>query len=220
VIGRRDGVGDSWTFGWTQLLTIVGMVLTSGIAFRGFRTFDQWKREKLEERRIEVAIDALALSYESKIVFRSVRSAFSSSNEYKDMPIKEGESEDDRARRGSTWVPMKRITDNGDYFERVWKLQPLVMAVFGEQMEEVFGRLHNARALVQVASRTLTFDPPPPVTPENRELANQLKADLWGEAFAEDRVERNLEEFRKGIEKLCKPVVDRELHTEGYIGDP
>jgi hypothetical protein len=52
-----------WTFGWTQLLTIIGFCITIGIAIGGFRTFGRWKREKIEEKRIDVAIEALALTY-------------------------------------------------------------------------------------------------------------------------------------------------------------
>ena len=69
-------MNNPWAFGWTQLLTIVGMLLTLGIATTGFRTFGRWKREKLEERRIETAIDALALVYESKFIFDHIRSGF------------------------------------------------------------------------------------------------------------------------------------------------
>jgi hypothetical protein len=67
-------MSDPWAFGWTQLLTIIGFTITLGIAVTGFRTFGRWKREKLEERRIEVALDALALAYESKYVFSNIRS--------------------------------------------------------------------------------------------------------------------------------------------------
>lgn len=43
---------------------------------RGGRISDvgRWKREKLEERRIEAALDALTLAYETKFVFRDIRS--------------------------------------------------------------------------------------------------------------------------------------------------
>ena len=30
-----------WTFGWTQLLTIVGFLITGSIAVTGFRTFER-----------------------------------------------------------------------------------------------------------------------------------------------------------------------------------
>ena len=94
-------MSDPWAFGWTQLLTLIGFAITIGVAAGGYQTFSRWKRQKIEERRIETAIDALALAYESKIVFRAIRSGFASDIDYKDMKSIDGESEDQRSRRGS-----------------------------------------------------------------------------------------------------------------------
>jgi len=212
-------MSDPWAFGWTQPLTLIGFAITIGIAAGGYQTFSRWKRQKIEERRIETAIDALALAYESKIVFQPIRSGFASNVDYKDMKGIDGESEDQTSRRGSFWIVGKRVSDNSDYFVRVWKLQPIVMAIFGEHMEDVFGKLHDARAMIQVASQTLTWDPPPPNTEDNRKLGQQLRNDLWGGKKEMDRVGQSLEAFRGGIEKVCKPVVDREF-SKGYIVDP
>jgi hypothetical protein len=67
-------MNDPWAFGWTQLLTVIGMAITTTIALAGFRTFGRWRREKIEERRIELALEALSLAYESKAVFGHIRS--------------------------------------------------------------------------------------------------------------------------------------------------
>ncbi len=202
---------DPWAFGWTQLLTLFGFAITIAIAVSGFRTFGRWKREKIEERRIEAAIDALALAYESQIVFRSIRSGFSNSHEYKEMAVVDGDTPDRRSLRGSYWVIGKRIYDNKEYFDRVWKSQPVMTAIFGEQMQRVFESLHEARSLVQVASQTMAWDEPPLNTEDNRKLSTQLRNDLWGISRETDRVEKSLEDFRKGVERMCKPVVDREF---------
>jgi hypothetical protein len=199
----------------------VAFFITTILAIAGLRTFDRWKREKVEERRIETAIDALALAYESKIVFRSIRSPHSNQLEHKNMDVKEGESDEERQQRGAYWAVGKRVLENRDYFERVWKLQPMVMAIFGEQMEDIFQKLHEARSLVQVASQALTWDLPlnPSIrSKEDYEFRVQLRQDLWG-GTSEDRVETCLEAFRKGIERVCKPFVDREF-SDGFIGAP
>jgi hypothetical protein len=201
-------------------LTLIGFAITIILAVAGFRTFDRWKREKIEERRIETAIDALALAYESKIVFRSIRSSMSYDFDYKDMPKVEGETEAKRHLRGSYWVVGKRVTDNKEFFNRVWKLQPIVMAIFGEHMEDIFGKLHEARAFIQVASQTLAWDEPPGNNADNIALARQMRTDLWGGGSNDvDRVQASLDAFQKGIERVCKPVVDREF-SDGYIGKP
>jgi hypothetical protein len=67
---------------WTQVLTIAGFLITIGIASAGFRTFERWRREKIEEKRIDTAIEALALVYESKFVFDNIRSAMSFGHEW------------------------------------------------------------------------------------------------------------------------------------------
>ena len=90
---------DPWTFGWTQLLTIVGFIITIAIAVSGFRTFNRWKREQIEERRIDTAIDALALVYESKFIFDHIRSEMSFGTEWANMPTTFGSTEEVRSQR-------------------------------------------------------------------------------------------------------------------------
>lgn len=86
-------MNNAWTFGWTQLLTIIGMVITTIIAIAGFRTFGRWQREQIEERKIELALEALSLAYESKAVLRHIRSRVMYRGEGSDVPEKAGESE-------------------------------------------------------------------------------------------------------------------------------
>jgi hypothetical protein len=86
-------MSDPWAFGWTQVFTILGFLITIGIAFGGFRTLERWKREKIEEKKIDTAIDALALAYESKFIFDNIRSELTCEVEWDDMPGKAGETE-------------------------------------------------------------------------------------------------------------------------------
>jgi hypothetical protein len=210
--------GDPWAFGWTQLLTILGLLLTTGIAVSGFRSFGRWKREKVEERRIETALDALTLAYESRDVFNYIRGAISYSFDYADMPETPGDTEEARNLRGSYFVVGKRVVEHRDFFDRAWKMQPRVMAVFGEEVEAIFKRLHNARATVQVASKTLAFEMPlNPIREslDDHNLRVQMRNDLWGSADGTDRVETDLKAFCDGIVRLCRPVVDHEFRSDG-----
>jgi hypothetical protein len=93
-------MASAWTFGWTQVLTLVGFAITIAIAVRGVRTFDRWKREITEERRIETAIEALAISYESKYIFDAIRSPMNFGYEWKDMPKAPGETDAEWDKRG------------------------------------------------------------------------------------------------------------------------
>jgi len=146
---------DPWTFGWTQLLTVIGFIITIGIAGIGFRTFGRWKREKLEEKRIEIAFDMLALAHEAQFIFANIRGPMAYPHEWADMPEVISETADQRSARGSFYATLSRIAANTDYFERLWKLQPRCMAMFGADVADVFMLLHRAPREVEVAAQML-----------------------------------------------------------------
>jgi hypothetical protein len=205
---------DPWVFGWTQLLTIVGFVITSLIAIGGFRTFGRWKREKLEEKRIDLALEALAFAHKSKFIFDSIRSAMAFPPEWVDMPKEAGESDSIRNQRGAFYAVFKRMERNKEYFEKAWDLQVRCSAMFGLRAEELFLLMHRARREIEVSAEMLFRDPhTSQPTKENLDTWNQFRADVW-EAYGRlapegDRVGKKLTDFRDGIEALCRPVIDR-----------
>jgi hypothetical protein len=204
---------NPWAFGWNQLIAIIGFVITIGIAVGGYRTLESWRREKIEDRKVETAFEALSLAYESKSVFGLVRSSLAYEYEWKDMPTKENEHDRDRKERGSYFAVLKRMSDNRDFFDRVWKLQPKFMAMFGHEAEAIFNHLHAARSIVRLAAQRLTWELPiPPIerSEEDLQLRLQLREDIWA-AGPGDRVEKLLQEFRTGIERMCGPVINREF---------
>jgi hypothetical protein len=204
---------DPWTFGWTQLLTIVGFIITISIAVGGFRTFTRWKREKIEEKRIDTAIEALALVYESKIIFDHIRSEMPFPYEWKDMPQGFG-LEEERSARGPFYAVLKRIEAQKEFFERMWKIQVRCTALFGPGVEEVFMLMHRARREIEVSAEMLWRDPRPSAgTPDDVETWNRFRADVWpsyeSRAKGGDRVGQKLSEFKAKMENLCRPIIDR-----------
>ncbi|SRR5258706_7982958 len=124
-------MNDPWSFGWTQLFTLIGFVITIVIAVGGFRTFGRWKREKIEEKRIDTALEALALVYEAKFIFESIRSTGSYSYEYESMPAFAGDKrgKEDRARtflcgpeahRGPQGLLRTRVEGPDALYRAVW----------------------------------------------------------------------------------------------------
>src|SRR5258708_4346407 len=126
-------MNDPGAFGWTQVLTIIGFLIPVGIAGGGFRTFGRWKREKIEERRIDIALEALSIAYEAEGVFETIRNPGSFGYETDDMPRweRESESDEDYKYRKTYYVPLKRIDNQKEFFMQVLKLKPQFMAVFG-----------------------------------------------------------------------------------------
>jgi hypothetical protein len=88
------------------ILTLVWFGVTSVIVYFGFRSFDRWKREQLEERRMEVAFEALRIAYQSKHVFEHIRSPLVETYEWEKMPEHPG---DDNNKRSETRCLLRNL---------------------------------------------------------------------------------------------------------------
>jgi hypothetical protein len=213
---------NPWTFGLNQLLTSLGLLLTIiGLAMAGFglRTFSKWRREKIEERKIELAFEALSLAYESKAVFGHIRSRVMLSGEGADVPPLAEESEKHKRHRQSFYAVLKRIEASNDYFARVWKLQPKFIAVFGDRTERIFDQLHRARSDIEAVASTVVFENEPSDRTDRsyREQSRAYVENVFGSVRGTpDPVNEKLDNFRKEMDALCLPVVDRTYR----VGNP
>ena len=209
-------MGNPWAFGWTQLLTLIGFAITIGIAVGGFRTFGRWRREKLEERRIEAALDALTIAHETKFIFQNIRSPLTEGYEWADMPQWDGDTDEKRQRRGPFFASIKRINANKEFFERVWRAQPRCMALFGPKVEETFLKLHQARRHIEVGGQMLAQranESHNEDTDDTRRLYEQLRRDIWDHGNFEpekNRVSKLLTEFVAEVIAFAEPVIEGE----------
>lgn len=209
-------MSDPWAFGWTQLLTIAGFIITILIAIGGFRSFERWRREKIEEKRIDTALDALVLIRESKWVFDNIRSVMTFEYEWKDMPEKAGEDDGERRRRGSFYAILKRIEFHREFFDRAYKLQVKAGALFGQPAEDALLLLQKTRREVEVSAGMLVRDPVPQVRNENNlRTWEKFQSDVWagyGEAMGvRDTVAEKLNECAAAVEAIFRPAIDRQF---------
>lgn len=208
-------MSDPWAFGWTQVLTSIGLCISVIVSILGLRTFGKWRREKLEERKMEIAFEALSIAYELKFVFEDIRARLVRSYESDDMPYKDI-SPQEAQRRSSFYAVMKRIGEHKDFFERVIVLLPKFLAVFGKSNEDVFLKVLQAKNHIHGACEVLMWDIPDPRR-DNEEwgLSLQMRSDIWGHDSSgvkePRRVTQMLEDFQNGIENVCRPFVDREF---------
>jgi hypothetical protein len=205
---------NPWAFGWTPLLTI-GLLITVTIAGFGFRTFEKWRREKIEEKRIEIALEALALAYECRTVFSIIRSPMSFGEEWQDLPRLPGEGDAHWNDRGPFYATLKRVHHANEFFERLERLRPRFMAVFGENADLVFKFVREAKAFVVVSARALAYRE---VTgPDAVARRTKYEADVWegmGDVMVDevpdgDRIAKKIATYVKGTEHLCRPIIDR-----------
>jgi hypothetical protein len=209
---------DPWTFGWTQLLAIFGLLITVCVSAASLRTLAKWRREKLEGAKIDAAVEALALAYEAQFIFDEIRAPLVRAHEWKDLEAK-GLTEAEVRQRASFYAISKRIDAHKDFFERLWALQPKFMAIFGPETATIFRLVHEARKSIALACEMLA-NQGEPITPDqtDKEFWNQLKADVWRgyEKFAKegDRVGRSVLAFQGKMEAICNPIIGRHFHPE------
>jgi len=213
-----------WEFGWTQLLTIIGFLITVLIAIGGFRSFERWRRERIEEKKIDTAIEALVLVREAKFIFENIRSPMSFDYEWKDMPQSPGDDESMRRTKGSYFAILKRIDRHREFFQRAWKLQTMCGVLFGEKANEAFLLLQKARREVEVSAGMLVNNPIPEIrNPENKRTWDKFRADVWGgtaEAMkVRDTVAEKLEQFESGVRSVCEPIVEHKLRKRNVMRD-
>jgi hypothetical protein len=206
------GHHNPWEFGWTQLFTIIGFLITLSIAFGSFRTFNRWKREKIEEKKLDIALEALSVAYEAQMLFEDIQRPFIAHYEFADMPT-EGLSEKEQDRRRSLYAVINRVQRHIGFFERVLALQPKFMAVFGRETDAVFSKLYRARNNVQAAIDVLMMTEDP--RPDEADMVAQLRSDIFntkGPKVKEpERTKKLVAEFRDDVERICAPLVNREF---------
>lgn len=193
---------DPWVFGSTQLLTVIGFILTGLIAIAGFRSFEKWKREKLEEKRIEIGFEALALGYEAKSILDGIRNPGSVDVEWADLNGDEGQ----RQRAGPFFATLKRLEKNSEYFERVWRLQPRFMAAFGKDTAAIFQKIHQARSSVQVSAGMLMRAAFRNEPYRDDQFRIKLEAAVWN-TDENDEIGSLISDFENAIEAKCFPIV-------------
>ncbi|RTL62157.1 MAG: hypothetical protein EKK42_32790 [Pseudonocardiaceae bacterium] len=202
-------------------MTAVGVVATGTLAALGLRSFSKFKQEKIEERRIEVSLDALTIAYESKFVFQAIRARASSSHEWEgatdeSYSVPGGISVLLREAQRAPYAVIKRIENHKEFFDRITKIEPRFMAVFGSETEQIFSRIHNARIQLESAAGQLfdmgriEYDTADAIS---RDQLRELRALIFRgptESKDQDKIGDLVDGFRVEIEAICRPIVDQQ----------
>ena len=213
---------DVWKDFAGPAVTLIGFAVTTTLAIVGLNTFGRWKKEKIEEKRIDVAIEALACAYEAKFVFEAIRFRLVRDYEYQDMNLN-GDSvivlDERRKNQGGPYAVLKRLEHHEEFFERVRKLEPKFMAVFGGDTEEIFSLLFGAKSTVVSTAEALIDEyrvELDATDTEGRERRKRWRSIVFaspGKIEPDDDVGTKVLEFKSLIEKRCRPIVDREFRS-------
>lgn len=196
--------------------SIVGAAAIFGAAWFASNTFDNWRKQKLSERRIEQAERILTAAYKARRALRYVRSPMIWGYEL-DAAEKQLEKQDawssyDDGRQKkfrSAQAYYNRLTEAIEERKALDECLPMGRALFGEDVEAALEAINHQFHLVHVAADASTWEGNDP------ELQRSIMSDLSsaGGSPTPNKINDTLEIQIELIEARCLPV----LRLEGPL---
>jgi hypothetical protein len=164
--------------------TIGGAAAVAYAARVGANTFDSWKRQKTEEKRMDAAERILTLAYKLRYNFQSVRS--------RGIPRRELDAAEKilRDERGDWFDGLEKQTQDryrtaqaylialnrhSDEWNQIWELKPLALAYFGQNVEKNLHVFWSQYTGMSVAADIYAED-----AGDDKEFTIANRRDLWG----------------------------------------
>jgi hypothetical protein len=143
--------------------TIGGSIAILIAAWVGSNTFTNWKRQKLEERKIELAENVLSLSYKIEEAYGQIRfesyDATERDQAFENMratgAIDDDTSIEERSRLLTPQVTVDRLIARRHLWTELAELTPVAKAIFGAQIADPLTTLRNQRGKIIAAAKGL-----------------------------------------------------------------
>lgn len=188
--------------------SFVGALAVAYAAVRASMTYDDWRKQKLAERKIEQAERILTAAYNARRALDVVRSPFMSARE-----LHAAEAHLETQGGWATSSRKEELITAQAHFNRlnsvlnerraVEECLPMARALFGERVEAALETLNRQFYLVSVAAKTLSSGE------NDREVERSMREDLSSVSLRDKPNKMNLliQEQVKLIEDACLPVL-------------
>lgn len=198
---------------WKDLIDIVQSTFVCLTALTALLGINEWRRQTIGKRKIELAEQVLASFYEARDLFTWVRSpaAFSGEGETRQA---EDENDSIRNRRNTYFVPIERMQKHGELFAKLQSQRYSFMAIFGAAATAPFDELRQTQVRISVSAQTLigmvgnSF-----AQQQNQVLIERCESDIWDGMYEargiEDPIKMSLTGIMTKIEEICAPVLLR-----------
>lgn len=201
--------------------TIFGAGAVIFAARKGADTFSTWRRQKREERRMDLAEQILVCAYELKRSFKFIRSPvlFAGDIEALDRQLTESglitaqSTNPEKQARRTAQAALNRVEHEQPKFDQALSLMPIGKAVFGQAVEEpleAFWRMRN-----EVVASAQTYASIRVDDPNLQDFAHELQAVLWdgSDAIREHTIAQRIETAIGSLESTLLPLI-RDVVTD------
>lgn len=177
---------------------------------------DAWKREYVGKRKIELAEDVLTLFYQARDAVGRIRSPFGRHGEGETRKTGEYENPADKQLLDRAYVVVERFEKERETFNKLEVLRYRFMARFGAESKKPFDALRSIITDIFVSANMLGthyWQRQGRVRMTEDEFQKHLKemneheAIFWEGRAENDPVKKRFDETIKGIEKICRPII-------------
>lgn len=140
---------ESWAGGSASLLTFAAVAFFCALTCVGLYALASQRRMLTKAKRTEIALEALALAFETQFMCDTLRNTFAKDRAWGDA---KAQSRDKHRRASHYSAILKRLDLHNSYFARLWQLQPRYMAEFGVDRAPFFRRPQSALTAILVYS--------------------------------------------------------------------
>ena len=191
--------------------TVCGAAAVAYAAYKGAGTFDQWKSQKKEERRMSLAEDVLTIGYEFERIFSAIRSpatwAFEAEasletlrQQFSDFDQK---SEFQRRVLSQAQVILTRFASHKDFWDRFFAVFPSARAYFGQPALDLLTDLWACATSVRAAAQTYGGY----IYPPTDDFISKLEHRFWEGAGDTDTLKEQVLGNIKKLDEMLLPAL-------------
>lgn len=200
--------------------TLTGAIAVIVAAKVGSSTFDNWRQQKLSERRIEQAERILTATYKARRGLSYVRNPMIWAHELvaAEEKLKESgnwpASENEQSRLKTAQAYYNRLNAELDNRRALEECQPMARALFSEELEKAMELLNQQFHMVRVFVDANARDRGNP----DSKFSEKIDAAIF-EGYPspeENEMDKTIAEQVKVVEGICVPVLRLESGPRGY----
>jgi gas vesicle protein len=205
--------------------TLIGSAAVIFAAFKAGDAVTNWKRQKMAERKMEIAERILTASYRAQAALVRVRNPFMWAHE--EYAARE-KLEENAAFLGNTAERQKRLVVAQAYFDRIDKvredrlpldeMKPLAKVLFGDAVEDAIGDLDHQFWVIQTyVDEYIDQESPPPrgdgAEPSDAYKAwsdrdKKIKSAMYFRSKSEnDEISEAVRKASEAINAACTPIL-------------
>ncbi|MBI2254390.1 MAG: hypothetical protein HYU58_07225 [Proteobacteria bacterium] len=199
--------------------TLAGALVVLYAAHKGSDTYKQWRRQKSEERRIDLAEQVLTLAYKLKRAIEAIRSPLMlggelarAENDLRERKVIDDSTPEPRVRNLRTAQGMVfRMEFYRQQWDELVDIMPVAKAVFGDRVEEQLHALWRQQRDIALAVEffaDMPTDGPATATKDHAEELKGYRKTMWSQGKAEnDAVKVSVDAAVTALEGLLLPTI-------------